>query len=195
MGRHVWGPLTEAGAAAIGQEAAAVTTAAPPVKRRRTRWAQAEEQDATAKAIVLFPDKVVLSNGMQVSCGQLGSVERVDLHAVHSRHATLLCRHAFAGCYTPRHQRTRRPGGAAPASPGTGSHVDIRAAVGWPPLIAARRMATCGRPFSGAATSHPCSSAHWKRPLQLWLAWAACPFARFIVSSVLPASKKTAACS
>lgn len=43
-----------------------MTTAAPPVKRRRTRWAQAEEQDATAKAIVLFPDKVVLSNGMQV---------------------------------------------------------------------------------------------------------------------------------
>lgn len=72
-----------------------MTTAAPPVKRRRTRWAQAEEQDATAKAIVLFPDKVVLSNGMQVSCGQLGSVERVDLHAVHSRHATLLCRHAL----------------------------------------------------------------------------------------------------
>ena len=37
----------------------------PPPKRRRTRWAQAEEQDAD-KAIVLFPDKVVLSNGMQV---------------------------------------------------------------------------------------------------------------------------------
>jgi hypothetical protein len=45
-----------------------VAQAEPPLKRRRTRWAQAEEQQAASeKAIVLFPDKVVLSNGMQAS--------------------------------------------------------------------------------------------------------------------------------
>ena len=72
MARHTWGPLTAAGQAATA-DAAAVEPAPPepPKKRRRTRWAQPEEQegaDADQKAIVLFPDKVVLSNGMQVRC-------------------------------------------------------------------------------------------------------------------------------
>lgn len=71
--RHVWGPLP---GAAVAAAAAAAAAAAPPApsRKRKSRWATGEEAAAPAgssaadgsKAIVLFPEKVVLSNGLQV---------------------------------------------------------------------------------------------------------------------------------
>lgn len=84
MGKHVWGPLTPEGLAATGQvpvEEPKPAEPAKPTRKRKSRWAdesdKAAADGAAGKEIVLFPEKVVLSNGMQVSrrLGGLGTRE------------------------------------------------------------------------------------------------------------------------
>ena len=65
--RHKWGPIP-------GQTPVAAAAPAPaPTRKRKSRWGDdgpakpdAKEGGDDSKAIVLFPEKVVLSNGLQI---------------------------------------------------------------------------------------------------------------------------------
>lgn len=94
---HTWGPLTPAGLAATAQpeppaaagqpdQAAAAAAEAPkpavaPSRKRKSRWGDDGDRGGSAagKEIVLFPEKVVLSNGMQVRAAAGPGSERDEL--------------------------------------------------------------------------------------------------------------------
>lgn len=72
----MWGPLPEAAAAVLATASGAEAQPTPaPTRKRKSRWSTSDQASAEAgaqgdgdgnKAIMLFPEKVVLSNGLQV---------------------------------------------------------------------------------------------------------------------------------
>lgn len=83
--RHRWGLLPEAALPKPEPAPAAEPAPAPeepkPTRKRKSRWedkgSAADDSSGAGKELALFPEKVVLSNGLQVGLGRERITSRV----------------------------------------------------------------------------------------------------------------------